>query len=666
MLKYFGTFIFFGLWWSVGLAKEKLNYDICIYGGTSAGVIAAYTAAQAGKSVVLIEPGQMLGGLSSGGLGQTDIGNKYVVKGLALDFYRKVGQHYGSFEQWIFEPHVAEGIFNWYMDRCDAEVVYGQLLMDVQKEGTEIREIQLQSAKKLGEPSMTVKAKVFLDCTYEGDLMAKAGVSYHVGREANSVYGETINGVQLMKGHQFPDGVDPYVIKGDPSSGLLWGVRNGERLPDGTGDKKVQAYNYRIALTNVPENRIPITQPDNYDPKRYELLKRQKEIQTWKGLNDVFIWSLMPNGKTDINNRNGFSTDMIGMNWDYPEADFKHRREIVKDHEDYTKGLLYFVGNDPSVPEFIRKEMQQWGYPKDEYVNNNHWTPQLYIREARRMIGELVMTQHHCQGREVVDDEVGYAAYTMDSHNCDRLVVDGMVRNEGNVEVGGFPPFPISYRAIVPKREEVTNLLVPVCLSASHIAFGSIRMEPVFMVLGQSAAVAACIAIDSSLPVQQVPIEGVKAQLAANPKADGRQADYLVMGTDSDKLVLEGEWNEGKAKGYGRTYVEATGADGADRARFRFPALPRGKYNAYLYYPRSKASAPSFTYTVFDGKKRSEKQLDLSSVEIKGQTSSTWVSIGAMNVTAGEEEPYVEISSAGANGVVAANAVVLMPEDDHQ
>jgi len=650
----------------IGHAQSTKQVDVCIYGGTSAGVIAAYTAAKAGKSVLLIEPGQMLGGMSSGGLGQTDIGNKYVVRGLALDFYRKIGQHYHTFEQWIFEPHVAENIFKWYIEHCTAEVVYGQVLMNVEKQKTIISAIALQPADHLGTASMKVSAKVFLDCTYEGDLMAKSGVSYHVGREDNRVYDETLNGVQLLHGHQFPDGVDPYVIPGDPNSGLLWGINNEQVLPQGTGDKKVQAYNYRIALTNVPENRIPITKPANYDPKRYELLRRQKQIQPWKGLNDVFIWSLMPNGKTDINNRNGFSTDMIGMSWEYPEADYKRRQEIIKAHEDYTKGLLYFIGHDPSIPAFIREEMLQWGYPKDEYVHHNHWTPQLYVREARRMIGELVMTQHHCQGREVADDDIGYAAYTMDSHNCDRLVVNAMVKNEGNVEVGGFPPFPISYRAITPKREEATNLLVPVCLSASHIAYGSIRMEPVFMVLGQSAAIAACLAIDGKLPVQQVKTDDIKSVFAANPKADGRKIDHLVVCTDSASVQFEGQWEEGDGKGYGKNYVRATAQDGVDKARFNFKGLPAGSYAVYVYYPKAKSSAPQFPYTIFNGKKISKGELDLSNIEIKGQTSSTWVHLGQVNVIESKEPVYVELSTAGKQGTVAANAVLFVPIDDQE
>lgn len=661
MKRFFYALICLFLSLSVSAQSVK-QVDLCVYGGTSAGVIAAYTAAKAGKSVILIEPSQMLGGMSSGGLGQTDIGNKYVVNGLALDFYRKMGKHYGTFEQWIFEPKVARSIFNQYIEDAGAEVLFGQVLLDVKKSGTKIQSISLQSVDKLGRASLTVEAKVFMDCTYEGDLMAKAGASYHVGREANSLYNETLNGVQLMQGHQFPDGIDPYVVKGDASSGLLWGINSESLLPDGTGDKKVQAYNYRIALSNVPENQIPITKPDNYDPARYELLKRQKELQPWKGLNDVFIWSRMPNGKTDINNRNGFSTDMIGANWEYPEADYKKRQEIIKAHEDYTKGLLYFVGNDPSVPQFIRDEMKKWGYPKDEYIDNNHWSPQLYIREARRMIGELVMTQHHCQGREVVNDAIGYAAYTMDSHNCDRLVVNGMVKNEGNVEVGGFPPFPISYRAITPQAKEVSNLLVPVSLSASHIAFGSIRMEPVFMVLAQSAAVAASIAIDNNIPVQEVSVDEIQAVLKSNPKADQRQADYLVTSTDSNSVMLTGHWEAGKAKGYGRSYLETEAGD-LSSAKFTADSLKAGKYQVYTYFPKSKTSSNELSYVVFDGKESTEKVLDLASVEIIGQTTSTWVPLGDYTIKEGST-PFVEISNKGAKGTVAANAVLFVPADD--
>lgn len=654
------------IFWQLVKGQTDKQVDICIYGATSAGVIAAYTASQTGKSVLVIDPGTRLGGLSSGGLGQTDIGNKYVVTGLALDFYRKMGKHYGSFEQWIFEPKIAESIFKSYLAHSRTQTLMGYRLTGVKTDSRSIKSIALLPSESRGGKNITVTAKVFMDCSYEGDLMAKAGVSYHVGRESNGTYGETINGVQLLDGHQFPDGVDPYKIKGDANSGILWGINTEPLKENGTGDSKVQAYNYRITLTNVPENRIAITQPENYDASKYELLKRQKEIQPWKSIQDVFIWSLMPNGKTDINNRNGFSTDMIGMNWRYPEADYFERKEIIKAHEDYTKGLLYFVSNDPSVPETIRSEFKKWGYPKDEYPDNGHWSPQLYIREARRMIGDVVMTQHHCQGREVVSDGVGYAAYTMDSHNCDRVIVNGMVKNEGNVEVGGFSPFPISYRAIVPKKEEINNLLVPVCLSASHIAFGSIRMEPVFMVLGQSAAVAACEAIDNKIAVQDVDIKRVQKTLRDNPKADGRRADYIIHVDDKEQVMLKGTWRKSVKKGYGMSYQEVDD-DSTAVARFT-PGkdFAGGKYMLYSYFPKTAESTTTGKFIINTGKTRTEKTINFKEVNILGQTTSTWVALGEYAFEKGSRTPYVEIRSADDSGVLAANAVLWVPVSDQK
>jgi hypothetical protein len=648
---------------SVANTIKEISVDICIYGGSSAGVISAYTAAKAGKKVILIEPGNRLGGLSAGGLGQTDIGNKYVVSGLALDFYRKLGTHYGNLENWIFEPKVALGIFNDYIKQGGIKVLYQNQLIIVTKTGRSIKEIVVADLDHKSAAHVRVKAKMFLDCTYEGDLMAKAGASYFVGREDNKVYNETLSGVQFLKGHQLSDGVDPYVEKGNPASGLLWGINKESLLPDGTGDKKVQAYNFRIALTNDPKNRIAITKPDNYNPKRYELLIRQKEIQPWKGLNDVFIWSRMPNSKTDINNRNGMSTDMIGANWEYPEAGYLKRKEIIKAHEDYTKGLLYFVGNDTAIPEFIRKEMQLWGYPKDEYLDNNHWSPQLYIREARRLVGEVVMNQNHCQGREVVTDDIGYAAYTMDSHNCDRLVVNGMVKNEGNVEVGGFPPFPISYRAIIPKRNEVDNLLVPVCLSASHIAFGSIRMEPVFMVLGQSAAVAACIAIDKKIKVQEVRASAIKAILKVNPKADFRKPDLVSQVADSTAVQMEGNWKKIIAKGYGKYHLENNSKKADEYVKFNFnPKASSGSYKAYYYFPKGKSNNKTVQLAIYNGKEMKMISLRLDEVKIQGQTSSTWVEIGEFEFSFANN-PYIKVLTTDATGVVAANAILLVPNN---
>ena len=646
------------------LVKSKAHtVDICIYGGTAAGVIAAFTAKKMGKTVVLIEPGRHLGGMSSGGLGYTDIGNKYVVTGLSRDFYRRIGAHYGKFEQWIFEPKVAEAIFDDYVKRAGITVLFESRLTKVEKVGRQIKEITLEHAyKPANATNQTVSAKQFIDCTYEGDLMARAGVSYTIGREANSQYNETINGVQLMTGHQFPDNIDPYIVPGDPNSGLLWGINNQSLQANGTGDKKVQAYNFRLTLTNVPANRVAISQPENYDPKKYELLIRLKEKLPWKSLSDVFIWSLMPNGKTDINNRGGFSTDMIGMNWDYPEADYDKRNKIWKQHEEYTKGLLYFIGNDPRIPEKIKSEIKQWGYPKDEFTDNGNFTPQLYIREARRMVGELVMTQHHCQGREVVTDGVGMAAYTMDSHNCDRQVVNGMTKNEGNVEIGGFGPYPISYRAIVPKRDEVANLLVPVCLSASHIAYGSIRMEPVFMVLSQTAAIAAVMAIDTKKPVQQIDVMKLQQVLKTNPLADNSVAEILIDNEDATQVKLKGSWAKQFKGSYGPSMLaDSSKSSSAKSVMFTPFILKGGRYNVYAYFPKLPGATSKTSITVFDSKAKKQIVVKESEVRVEGQTSGEWVALGTYTFPKGKKS-FVEVSNKNADGIVVADAVLLVPE----
>jgi hypothetical protein len=503
---------------------KKYTVDICIYGGTAAGVIAAYAAEKCGKTVILIELGKMLGGMTTGGLGQTDIGNKQAITGLSRKFYRNVGERYGMEEEWKFEPHVAMEVLQGYIKSGKINVLYQQQIFKLNKSGKTIQSILVKDPSKPKSQSTEITAKQFIDCTYEGDLLGKSGVSYTVGREDNKQYNEQVNGYLLAEyhkrsgGHQFPDGVSPYKIPGDLSSGLLWGISDDKPVPAGTGDKRIQAYNFRICLTDSAENRIPIARTRDYDPAKYELLVRLFAAQpSMRKINNYFIWSHMPNRKTDINNGGSFSTDMIGMNYGWPEGSFEERKKIFDAHVSYTKGLLYFFKSDKRVPEELREFVHNWGYPKDEYQQYGNFTPQLYVREARRMVGDYVMTEHNCRGEKKVTDGVGMAAYTMDSHNCQRIVENGMVKNEGNVEVGGFPPYPVSYRSLIPKQDECTNLLVPVCLSATHIAYGSIRMEPVFMVLAQSAAMAASMAIDGKVPVQQIDVSKLQQWLQDDP-----------------------------------------------------------------------------------------------------------------------------------------------------
>ncbi|MBN8858510.1 MAG: FAD-dependent oxidoreductase [Sphingobacteriales bacterium] len=508
---------------------EKYTVDICVYGGTAAGIIAAYAAWKCDKTVILIEPGKMLGGMTTGGLGQTDIGNKQAITGLSRQFYRNVGEKYNVEEQWTFEPHVAMEVLQSYIKSGKIKVLMQQQIYKLNKSGKAIQSILVKDPSKAKSRSVEISAKEFIDCTYEGDLLGMSGVSYTVGREDNNQYNETVNGYLLAEYskqsgyHQFPDGISPYKIPGDPSSGLLWGISNGKPVFTGTGDKRIQAYNFRICLTDSLENKIPITRPRGYDPSKYELLVRLFEAQpSMRQINQYFIWSRMPNRKTDINNRGGFSTDMIGMNYGWPEGTFEQRKKIFDEHVSYTKGLLYFLQTDKRVPEELREFVNNWGYPKDEYQQYGNFTPQLYVREARRMIGDYIMTEHNCRGGKKVADGIGMAAYTMDSHNCQRIAENGMVKNEGNVEVGGFPPYPVSYRSLTPKQDECTNLLVPVCLSASHIAYGSIRMEPVFMVLAQSAAMAASMAIDSKVTVQKIDISKLQQWLQDDPYLENK------------------------------------------------------------------------------------------------------------------------------------------------
>jgi thioredoxin reductase len=533
--------------------SQNIEYDIVIYGGTSAGISAAIQASRMGKSVVLIEPTNRIGGLTTGGLGATDIGNKQVIGGISREFYQNIKKYYdkpenwkwqkkkdysqsrnqsGEDAMWTFEPSAALKVYKQMMGVENIDLVYEERLNrenGVKKEGEKIVEIEVESGK-------SYKGKMVIDATYEGDLIAAAGVSYTIGREPNKQYGETLNGIQAndigitLRGtvsrnsvhHNFIDGVDPYIIKGDPSSGLLPFIVEGGPGIDGHGDKGVQAYCFRMTLTDHPENRIPFKKPANYNEQEYELLFRNYEaaegsIEKMYSYGDPLVpWinSAMPNRKTDTNNQKGFSTDFIGQNWDYPEASYEEREKIIEKHRTYQQGLMWTLAYHPRIPQKVRDEVSKWGTCKDEYEREDGWQQQLYIREARRMISDYIMTQKNCEGFEVVDDPIAMAAYGMDSHQVKRYVdANGFVQNEGNVEAHGFPPYPISYRSIVPHKKECSNLLVPVCVSASHIAFGSIRMEPVFMVLGQSAATAAALAIDYGVEVQNVDYQFLKTIL---------------------------------------------------------------------------------------------------------------------------------------------------------
>jgi hypothetical protein len=520
----------------------QTQYDLVIYGGTAAAVTAAIQAKQMGKTVIIVSPDKHLGGLSSGGLGFTDTGNKAVIGGLAREFYHRVYQHYDKPEawqwerrdqfgnkgqgtvaldgenrtMWIFEPHVAEQVFEGFIREYQIPVVRNEWLN--RKNGVKKSGAQIVSFKTLS--GKTYVGKMFIDATYEGDLMAAAGVSYHVGRESKAQYNEQWNGVQtgvLHHKHHFgavKEKISPYVIPGDPASGVLPRISTAPPGEYGAADNKVQAYCFRMCLTDKAENRVPFPKPAGYDPKQYELLLRIFQAG-WRETFNKF--DRIPNRKTDTNNHGPFSTDNIGMNYDYPEASYERRRAIIREHEQYQKGWLYFIANDPRVPKDVQDAMRQWGLARDEFKDNGNWPHQIYVREARRMIGAYVMTENELLKKRPTPDSVGMGSYGIDSHNIQRYIIgsgkDAYVQNEGDIGVSTNGPYQIAYGSLVPKKGQADNLLVPVAVSSSHIAFGSIRMEPVFMILGQSAATAAVMAMDGKMAVQDVPYEKLRARL---------------------------------------------------------------------------------------------------------------------------------------------------------
>jgi hypothetical protein len=667
------------------------SYDVVVYGATSGGVVAAYQAARMGKSVVLVEPGRHLGGLTTGGLGATDIGNKAAIGGVAREFYRRVARHYAQADAWVhqapddfrkrsqrdqaredtmwtFEPHVAEAIYREMLREAKVPVHFGERLdlkegKGVAKDGNRITSITMESG-------LTLRGAMFIDASYEGDLMARAGVSYHVGREANATYGETVNGVFFGDKHQFKAPVDPYVVPGDPASGLLPGIHGGDPGQAGQGDRRVQAYNFRMCMTDVPGNRIPWPRPEGYDPRRYELLLRYIRAGVWDALGSIIP---MPNRKTDTNNNGAFSTDHIGMNYDYPDGDYGTRERIFREHVTYQQGLMWFLANDPRVPEKVRNDVSRWGLCKDEFADSGGWPHQLYVREARRMISDYVMTQHNCQRRQVADDSVGLAAYTMDSHNCQRYVdKSGHARNEGDVQVGGFPPYPIAYRSIVPKEAECANLLVPVCLSASHIAYGSIRMEPVFMVLGQSSATAACQAIDRASSVQRIDVSALQERLKADgqvlvwtgpirvtrPGADPKSLPGLVL--DDSEARLTGDWTSSATLvGFvGSGYLhDGNQGKGEKTARFDLDLPAPGRYEVRIAYVANPNRATNVPVTVEGADGASTVRVDQRR---EPAVAAPFISLGTFRFEGGRKGAVI-VTNQGTDGYVIIDAVQCLP-----
>jgi FAD dependent oxidoreductase len=528
--------------------QETKYADVVIYGGTSAAITAAVQVVKMGKSVLIISPEKHLGGLSASGLGFTDSGEKSVIGGLSREFYQRIYSYYqnpaawpwqernefGIAGQghpaddgdkptmWLFEPHVAENVFDDFIREYKITVYRNEYLDRIS--GVQKRNGIITSVKTLA--GNTYKGKVFIDATYEGDLMAASGVSYHIGRESNSTYNEIWNGIQTgdlpVKFHSFKNlNVDPYVIPGDPKSGLLPLISTADPGVRGDGDKRIQAYCFRTCLTKNNQNRVPFTRPIDYESTQYELLIRAHN-SGWAATFGGF--AVVPNLKTDVNNKGPFSFDNIGKNYDYPEATYERRKEIIKQHESYQKGLLYFISHDSRMPPEIRGQMNEWGLSKDEFTDNGNWPYQLYIREARRMIGVSILTENEIMGKSKVLHPIAMGSYSMDSHNTQRYITpEGFVENEGDIEVK-IPPYQVDLGSIIPKQSECKNLLVPVALSSSHIAYGSVRMEPVFMILGQSAATVAVLSMQNKTEPNELDYGVIKSRLIQ----DNQVLEYIT------------------------------------------------------------------------------------------------------------------------------------------
>jgi len=511
-------------------------YDLVVYGGTAGGVMTAVSGARRKLRTVLLEPGNHIGGMLTGGLSRTDVGKREVIGGLALEFYFLVGERYemrrfNNPVAWFYEPKVGESVLHEMLDRAGVTLLTGQRLREgdgVRREGARLVEIAMEGGRSF-------RGKVFADCSYEGDLMAQAKVSYTWGRESTAQYGESLAGVRERTPlHQFTVDLSPY----GPDGKLLPEIASTPRGAPGSADRRVQAYNFRIIATDNPPNRLPWPKPANYSPQRYELLARMLEAMVKKDgrapiLNEVALVANIPNRKADFNNRGAFSTDYIGKNYDYPEANYRRRAEIWREHVDYVQGYFYFLANDPRVPASLQAETRQWGLPKDEYEDTAHWPHQLYVREARRMVGEYVVIQKDLQTERVKPDAIGMGSYNSDSHNVQRIVNEkGFVENEGDMQVA-VQPYQIPYRVMTPKAAEAENLLVPVCFSASHVAYSSLRMEPQYMIIGHAAGVAAHLAIRDGAPLQRIKIADLQTILrregAVFEYAPNQQAQALGM-----------------------------------------------------------------------------------------------------------------------------------------
>jgi hypothetical protein len=632
-------------------ARTVIEADLVVYGATAAGIVAAVQAHRMGRTAVVIDPGTHLGGLTTGGAGVTDTGTGAAIGGIAGEFYRRVHARYERTgltatlpPRYRFEPHVASAVVDDLLEGTNVVVYFGQRLTRVDRRGTRITGVATDSGRLF-------RAPVYIDASYEGDLMDGAGVRWTLGREGNAVYGETLGGVRLGQRHQFTLPVSPYRVDGDPASGLLPGIAR-ELAPPGSADPAIPAYSYRMCLT-VSGERIPFTRPDGYDPDDYELLWRCVE-RGWTG--PYFSARTVGGHKTDSASNGPISTDHIGFNGEYPTADYARRAAIAAEHRRYQQGLLWFLTQDPRLPSAVRSVTGAWGLAADEFTTTGGWSPQLQVREARRMVSDQVMTERHCRGRARVSDPVALAGHAIDANGCQRVAVDGRVRNEGDVTAAVPDPYPVSYRSIVPSAAECTNLLVPVCLSTSHVASGSLRTEPVTMVLAQSAATAAVMAAADGIAVQDVPYPALADRL----QADGQILRWPVPGVE---VIIDNGYAAGvRRRGRWRRHTHVPGYHGGDYeddgntakgvTSMRFiPRLPAdGRWTVQMRWTAGTDRASNVPVDIHHAGGVTTRRID------QRESGGAWVPLGSFRFSAGRQGSVL-LRTDGTDGYVIADAV---------
>lgn len=644
-----------------------VNYDVVVYGATAGGVTAAIAAAHEGRNVALIEPRYHVGGMTSGGLGRTDYGRKQVIGGMALEFYTRLGKHYGEEVSWFFEPGVAERELRAWLREARVDLYFGSRLGGIERTGKRIERISLLNG-------MVFAAPVFVDCSYEGDFLPLAGISFTWGREGREAYGESLAGrIEYSAKHQFSVPVNPFGEDG----ALLPLVSGGDPGDPGAADRKVQAYNFRLCMTQVEDNKAPWPKPEGYDPAEWELLRRYLQARPELTFEQLCHPAAMPHGKTDTNNNGAISTDFIGGSWGYPNGSYAEQDAIVAAHERYVKGFFYFLANDPSVPPALHAEAQTWGLAKDEFTDTDNWPHQLYVREARRMAGSYVTRQSDLQEDRHKDDSIGMASYNSDSHNVQRFPVTESplwptgtpsAVNEGDMQVG-VQPYDMPYRSFVPQPGECTNLLVGSAFSASHVAYSSMRMEPQYMIIGQAIGTAASLAIEAGVPVQEIKIQALQEKLHAQGailhRDDAvpefaRAADYPGIVLDTDDAEVLGRWSSSSSErpylGFG--YLHDSQAGSPENQVVYTATLPSaGNYEVRISYTPNPNRATAALVRVHAADGIVEKRVNQR--EMAGE-HAPFVSLGVFPFAT--EEAVVEIvSTPDAGGYVIADAVQWLP-----